>query len=110
MKATIKENLQEAFILTFSKKWVNRLMWVAIIDLQLSYVLAFLDKVEIAQQLSIAIVTEIISVMLGYFAKAFLGKREEENLKYKKEQETEYYLLDDDDPVYPDVNEEEAQG
>lgn len=109
MKATIKQSIEDALVLTFSKKWVNRLMWIAVIDLQLSYVLAFLDKMEIAQQLSIAIVTEIIGVMLGYFTKAFFGKREEENMKFKREQEQDYYLIDDD-PIYPEVNEEEAKG
>ena len=83
-------------------------MWVAIIDLQLSYLLAFLDKVQIAETLSTTIVVEIIGVMLGYFAKAFFGKREEENLKYKREGQ-EVYLLQEE-PEEQEVNEEEAKG
>lgn len=100
--------LRDFYLLTFSKKWVNRLMWVAIIDLQLSYLLAFLDKVQIAETLSTTIVVEIIGVMLGYFAKAFFGKREEENLKYKREGQ-EVYLLQEE-PEEQEVNEEEAKG
>ena len=69
----MKSKLRDFYLLTFSKKWVNRLMWVAIIDLQLSYLLAFLDKVQIAETLSTTIVVEIIGVMLGYFAKAFFA-------------------------------------
>lgn len=104
----MKSKLRDLYLLTFSKKWVNRLMWVAIIDLQLSYLLAFLDKVQIAETLSTTIVVEIIGVMLGYFAKAFFGKREEENLKYKREGQ-EVYLLQEE-PEEQEVNEEEAKG
>lgn len=104
----MRNKLRDLYLLTFSKKWVNRLMWVAIIDLQLSYLLAFLDKVQIAETLSTTIVVEIIGVMLGYFAKAFFGKREEENLKYKREGQ-EVYLLQEE-PEEQEVNEEEAKG
>ena len=101
----MKKSFRDFYLLTFSKKWVSRLMWIAVFDLQLSYLLAFLDKIQIAETLSVTIVTEIIGVMLGYFAKAFFETREEENLKFKREQQ-EVIILDDDDVV----NEEEAQG
>lgn len=71
---------------TFTKKWVTRLMWMAVFDIQLSYVLAFLGMVEIAQSLSVAIVTEVIGVMIGYFAKSFFETREEEIMKRKDEE------------------------
>ena len=61
-----------------------------------------------AETLSTTIVVEIIGVMLGYFAKAFFGKREEENLKYKREGQ-EVYLLQEE-PEEQEVNEEEAKG
>ena len=66
---------------TFTKKAVAIIMVVSLIDLQLSYILAFLGKEQIAESLSSEIATVIIGVMLGYFMKAlfetFFEKREE---------------------------------
>lgn len=57
---------------TFTKLWVSLLMMNAIIDMNLSYVLAFLGRDQIAETLSIAVVTEIIGVMAVYLIRAFL--------------------------------------
>lgn len=73
--------------LTFTKRIVLLILFVALIDIQFPFVLAFLGHEQIAETLAITIVTEIIAVCLGYFAKAFLGKREEENLKFEREKE-----------------------
>lgn len=67
-----EEKTEKKKLRTFTKKWVNILMFMAVVDIQLSFVLAFLGKEQIAETLSVAIVTEIIGVMIGYFAKAFL--------------------------------------
>ena len=40
---------------------------IALFDLQLSYLLAFLGREQIAETLSITVVTEIIAVMLESF-------------------------------------------
>ena len=79
---------------TFTKKAVTIIMVVSLIDLQLSYILAFLGKEQIAESLSSEIATVIISVMLGYFMKAlfetFFEKREERltrSLSTEKEEE-----------------------
>lgn len=45
---------------TFTKLWVSILLLFALADLQLSYVLAYLGREQIAESLSVAIVTEII--------------------------------------------------
>ena len=74
---------------TFTKQTVRFLLIVAIIDLQLSYVLAFLGRVEIAETLSITVVTEIIAVMLGYYLKAFSETREEKRMAFKEKQQEE---------------------
>ena len=50
---------------------VNGVLWV-----WCSYVLAFFDKPDIAQSLSITAITEIIGVVLVYCAKALLEKRD----------------------------------
>lgn len=66
---------------TFTKKAVFAILMVALIDLQLSYILAFMGKEQIAETLSSTIADTIIGVMLGYFLKAlfetFFEKREE---------------------------------
>ena len=72
-----------------SKVLTGVILLVALIDLQLSYILAFMGK-EIAETLSVAVVTEIVAVVLGYFIKSFNETREEkrmklENAKFKNE-------------------------
>lgn len=78
-KKTKKSHLD--WIETFSKRALSLILIVSLIDLQLSYVLAFMDKVQIAESLSSNIATVIVGSMLGYFGKAlfetFLEKREE---------------------------------
>ena len=74
---------------TFTKKAVFAILLVALIDLQFSYILAFIGKEQIAETLSSTIADTIIGVMLGYFMKAlfetFFEKREE-RLNKKLEQ------------------------
>lgn len=68
------------WLTTFTKKAVAAILIVALIDLQLSYILAFLGREQIAESLSSTIADTIIGVMLGYFLKAlfetFFEKRE----------------------------------
>ena len=66
---------------SYTKKAVTVVLAVSLVDLQLSYVLAFLGKEQIAETLSSTITETIVGVMLGYFLKAlfetFFEKREE---------------------------------
>lgn len=66
---------------SYTKKAVTVILAVSLVDLQLSYVLAFLGKEQIAETLSSTITETIVGVMLGYFLKAlfetFFEKREE---------------------------------
>lgn len=70
---------------TFTKRWVSRLLWFGCIWITLSYVLALVGAVQIAESLSSTVATVIISTILGYLCKAFFETREEERLKYEKE-------------------------
>ena len=74
---------------TFTKKAVTVILIVSLIDLQLSYILAFMGKEQIAESLSSTIADTIIGVMLGYFFKAlfetFFDEREK-RLNKKLEQ------------------------
>lgn len=65
---------------SYTKKAVTVILAVSLLDLQLSYVLAFMGKEQIAETLSSTITETIVGVMLGYFLKAlfetFFEKRE----------------------------------
>ena len=75
------KKLNKTKLLTYSKRAVSLVLIVSLIDLQLSYLLAFLGKDQIAESLSSTIAEVIVGVMLGYFLKAlfetFFEKREE---------------------------------
>lgn len=71
----------EKWLTTFTKKAVTIVLTISLIDLQLSYILAFIGKEQIAESLSSTIAEMVIGVMVGYFLKAlfetFFEKREE---------------------------------
>ena len=82
------------WLATFTKKSVAIILAVSLIDLQLSYLLAFLGKEQIAETLSSTIAEVIVGVMLGYFLKAlfetFFEKREKRlNKEFNKRMEEE---------------------
>ena len=74
-------------VTTFTKRAVKWILVISLIDLQLSYALAFLGRVEIAEDLSSTVATAIIGVMLGYFMKSFFETKEEKKLEFEKEKE-----------------------
>ena len=84
------------WLATFSKKAVAIILFVSLVDLQLSYILAFLGKEQIAESLSSTIASVIVGVMIGYFMKAlfetFFEEREKRLNRETKtdEQEIEY--------------------
>ena len=55
------------------------------IDLQLSYLLAFLGRTEIAENLSMTVVTTIIGTVITYCIKSFKETKEEEKVAYPRE-------------------------
>lgn len=81
MKRGKRQVPYKKWLQTFSKKAVAIILVVSLIDLQLSYVLAFMGKEQIAESLSSEIASVIVGVMVGYFMKAlfetFFEKREE---------------------------------
>lgn len=68
------------WLATFTKRAVTVILIVTMIDLQLTYVLAFMGRDQIAESLSSTISETIVGVMLGYFLKAlfetYFEKRE----------------------------------
>ncbi|MBM6830028.1 hypothetical protein H9X85_10705 [Anaerotignum lactatifermentans] len=73
---------------TFTKKLVKWVMAISLFDLQLSYLLAFLGRVEIAENLSMTVVTTIIGTVITYCIKSFKETKEEERLRYEKEKDS----------------------
>lgn len=84
-----QQKRHNAWFTTFTKKAVTVILIVSLIDLQLSYILAFMGKEQIAESLSSTIADTIIGIMLGYFLKAlfetFFDEREK-RLNKKLEQ------------------------
>lgn len=70
---------------SFTKKWVSRLLWFGCLWVTLSYVLAFIGALQIAETLSSTVASVIIATILGYLCKAFFETREQEKLKYMRE-------------------------
>lgn len=76
-----KSRRYRTWLETFTKRAVTAILLVTLIDLQLSYILAFLGKDQIAESLSSTITNTIIGVMLGYFLKALFETFFEEREK-----------------------------
>lgn len=70
---------------TYTKKLVKWILAISMIDLQLSYLLAFLGRTEIAENLSITVVTAIIGTVITYCIKSFKETKEEEQLRFDRE-------------------------
>lgn len=63
---------------TYTKKMMTRIVTVALIDMQLPFILAFLGKDQIAETMGGLIVTEIVGVFLVYCLKSFFETKEAE--------------------------------
>ena len=75
---------------TYTKRWLTFILINGVIWVYLSYVLAFMDKAQIAETLSTQAVISIIATMIGYFAKsAFEKKIGKEKEDYENQLETE---------------------
>ena len=70
---------------TFTKRAVMVILFIALLDLQLSYLLAFLGREQIAENLSSDITKVIIGTILGYLAKSFFETKEAEKVRLEEE-------------------------
>lgn len=89
-----REQKHVKWLSTFSKRAVAVILFVSILDLQFSYILAYLGKEQIAESLSSTIATVIVGVMLGYFMKALFEtffEEREKRLNRKLEQDEQTY-------------------
>lgn len=66
---------------TFTKLWVSIVLICAVLDLQLSYILAFLGRENIAETLSVSVVTEVIGVLAVYMVRAYFDTKSEKKME-----------------------------
>ena len=83
----------KTWLMTFTKIAVTVILGVSLVDLQFSYILAFMGREQIAEALSTTIVEMVVGVMLGYFLKSlfetFFEEREKRLNKQNKPDEIE---------------------
>ena len=83
----------KTWLMTFTKIAVTVILGVSLVDLQFSYILAFIGREQIAETLSTTIVEMVVGVMLGYFLKSlfetFFEEREKRLNKQNKPDEIE---------------------
>ena len=70
---------------TYTKKMMDRIITVALVDMQFPFLLALLGREQIAETLGGLIVTEIVGVFLVYCAKSFFETKEEQRVRIKEQ-------------------------
>ena len=91
----------------YTKKWVDIILTVSLIDVQFCFVLAFLGKDQIAETLGIAIITEIVAIGLGYMLKAFFETNSQKKNELEMERIKRTYEVN---KPTSEINDDEAVG
>lgn len=84
--------INDTYIQTFTKKWVNRLLTLGCLWITWSYILASLGKEQIAETLSETVASVVIATVLGYMAKAFFetySEKRNELLRFDNNEDEE---------------------
>lgn len=79
LSSDYKNGKEKMFLGTFTKRLVALIIGAAIIDLQITYLLAFMDKLQNAENLSIQLVTTILGVAIVYMIRAYFDTKAEHN-------------------------------
>lgn len=69
---------------TYTKRMMSKIINIALIDMQFPFILALLNRSDIAETLGGIIVTEVIGVFLVYCAKSFFETRESEKVRMEE--------------------------
>ena len=95
-------------IMSFSKKWVQIILSFSMLWITLSYVLAFLDKSAIAENLSAQVVKIIVPTVLGYLCKSFFETFCEKHNELKEKGLTSSLQVEtpEDDGFFEEVHRE----
>ena len=89
-KQKFLNNLNKIRINTFTKKMVTTIIAVCLLDIQITYILALMDRQQIAESLSTQICITIISVAFVYMVRAYFdSKAEHKNLDNRIKAELE---------------------
>lgn len=80
-----EESIRPKRFHTYTKRMMERIINVALIDMQFPFILAFLGKEQIAETMGGIIVTEIVGVFLVYCAKSFFETKESENIRLREQ-------------------------
>ena len=112
IKNLFKSSKNEDFIQTFTKKWVSRLMWFAILSTSFTSALATIAIIKSLDYKIIASLTDlskygiymIIGVMFIYMIKAFLGKYAEEKNNLIKLQSPNEWTSENESILDDDIN------
>lgn len=71
----LKDQIRSIQVNTFTKALVGLITLTALIDLQLSYVLAFFNKTQIAEELSKQVCITILGVAFVYMIRAYFDTK-----------------------------------
>ena len=77
----LRDQIRSIRVDTFTKALVAFITLISLIDLQLSYILAFMDKMAIAEDLSKHICTTILGVAFVYMIRAYFDTKAEKNFE-----------------------------
>lgn len=80
-----EDTVKNIKINTFTKFFTALILIVCLIDLQLSYILAFLGMEQIAESLSTQLCVTILGTAFAYMVRAFFDTKEENNTDKLKE-------------------------
>ena len=96
-KSDFKSLLARLKFETYTKRLVGIVVFIALLDLQLSYVLAFMDKVQIAETLSIQVCTTLLGTILVYVIRAYFDTKAEK----RDEMIKSGLIVDKNSPIIP---------
>lgn len=68
----------------FTKRLITIILIITLIDLQFPFILAFLGREQIAEELGKILVTEVIGIFFVYCVKSFFETREEKRNELMK--------------------------
>ena len=71
---------------TYTKDKMDRIINVALIDIQFPFILAFMGRENIAETMGGLIVTEIVAVFLVYCLKSFFETNAQENIRLREKE------------------------
>ena len=91
---------------TYTKKMMTRIINVALFDMQLPFLLAFLGREQIAETLGGIIAAEIVGAFLVYCTKSYFETKEEQRVRLKEQHMYNETESEEVAPVQPESEDE----